>query len=247
MSINTNDGKEPDFLVDGEEYFKDPQEPDLSDSVHPKTIESYRNLDMQVPDTPHLAILRPQENMEKNIKKRGLDPNATFQLTQMYRIRDKSGNEFLAYDYFKTIKDMYGNITRPNHYKPGRYTEVMGNKVNDANFNTKYTEEKEKIQRFDIPWNTKEIDKLIARHVKSGFLADNIQLIVGEASTKNKSLFSGKYYAIFNIQDFKDGKFEDLMMLGKRALSDQEPSLHKLKQPVEEDPGNSLAKKGKMG
>jgi hypothetical protein len=52
-------------------------------------------------------------------------------------------------------------------------------------------------------------------------------------------------FTIKNEQDFIKGSFKELTELARRGLSTLEPSLSKLKNPVSDDPMNSLEKKAR--
>jgi hypothetical protein len=54
-----------------------------------------------------------------------------------------------------------------------------------------------------------------------------------------------KQYAIHSIEDFSSAKFEQLLELAERALSGPEPSIHKLANPISEDPKLSIHKQAR--
>jgi hypothetical protein len=96
---------------------------------------------------------------------------------------------------------------------------------------------------FDIPFSTKEVDRWIAKHEKSGNNKEDINLYVGDAATNTRSWIGGKTWTIKNIDDWKNGTFEQLVQLAMRGLSTVEPSLDRLKQPIDQDPADSIPKK----
>ena len=49
-------------------------------------------------------------------------------------------------------------------------------------------------------------------------------------------------YVVKNTEDFADGKYDELLELGRRGLSGTTPSLEKQSQPLSEHPNTSLVK-----
>jgi hypothetical protein len=98
---------------------------------------------------------------------------------------------------------------------------------------------------FEIPFSKKAVDDILKKHTTN----KKILLAVAFARTKGKlhsqPIFKigDKSYVINNIDDLKNGSFDDLRQLGERALSTDKPSLHRLKSPVLSDPATSLWRK----
>jgi hypothetical protein len=71
----------------------------LGDSIHEKTIESYKKIKQEPPDTPYLAVRRHLERPKKMLVSVGRNPEIKTIIRKVFRLKDKNtGNEFLAYN-----------------------------------------------------------------------------------------------------------------------------------------------------
>jgi len=216
---------------------------EIGDSVHPETKESYRKLGLSVPDSAYFAARRPFERTIKRVKEiKGATPDEEIKIINIYRIKDRKRQEWLCYLFQTIIRDLQDNKIVTD-YSMGIHPRAYGSTKRDLNFNV-VSQELDGIEVvYDIPFKTAELDRIISKH--SGD-PSTIELMVATESYNVNSFYGGTPYTIKNLDDFKKGKFEDLILLGQRGLSTLEPSLEKLKQPVEQDPGYSLAKQQKV-
>jgi len=141
------------------------------------------------------------------------------------------------------VKDLHGNNKWSQPYEEGHHMIVESESRQDVNFREVNKEITAKKLIYDTPYSIKKIDELLKRHEKSGFIIEDIDLNIAYSSTNTRSIYSGNPFTIKNVDDFKNGNFEDLIQLGKRGLSSIEPSLERLTQPIEDDPDNSILKK----
>ncbi|CAN5306810.1 hypothetical protein BH18THE2_BH18THE2_09240 [soil metagenome] len=223
----------------------DPNASPLGDSVHPKTTKSYAALGTQPPDTPYLVSRRPHERLKRMLTEMGKPPKIQMTINSVSRLKDNdTGKEYLTYAYTEVFEDRNGNEKRIHYTNVGVHEIITGHKQRNLNTGEVIgTEITGKKIVFDIEWSPKEFDKLMKKHSTG-----TTEMLVGFARTKgslnSRAVYSNDspIYSIKNIEDFRDGKFEDLYQLGQRALSTLQPSLSKLSQPVAEDPKNSLHK-----
>jgi hypothetical protein len=218
----------------------------LGDSINEKTLKSYKKLRKEIEDTPYLASRRPAERVKRNLKEMGKEPQITTIIRRVLRLRHKGSNkEYLVYDYEEQFTDLNGNSRILNYKKNGAHQEVAGITKRDARYNIIGSEITEWKIIFDIPFTKKNLEDIL----KKSNSEEKPEFTIGYCRTKGRldtrPIYEDKTYAVKNLDDFKQGTFEELWALGERALSTSEPSLSKLSQPLSEDPPYSLQKRMK--
>ena len=169
----------------------------------------------------------------------GKMPEIKSTITRVMRLKDQSsGKEDLVYNKHLEFNDKNGNLRTLDYTNYNSHEEAEG--IVRRNIHHEITESEVKGVKivFDELWNKNKFEQLGSN--------EGTELIIGYTKTKgkNSSVYSiDKSYSIKNAEDFKTGKFEDLIQLAQRGLSSTEPSLKKLAQPVSEDPITSLYKK----
>jgi hypothetical protein len=217
----------------------------LGDSVHPLTIKSYAKLKQPVPDTVRLATLRPAERMLKQITEmKGKPPEIKTTISRVLRLKDKeSGKEFLVYYKHLEFNDLNGNLHTLDYTNCNSHPEVEGRVLRDNTYKITGSEITEIKNVFDVPWSKAEFEKLLKTDVTEG---KGTQFAISFTKTKGGgSVYNSKEmcFSVKNPEDFANGKFEELVELGRRGLSGTTPSLKKLLQNVSDDPNISLLKK----
>jgi hypothetical protein len=133
------------------------------------------------------------------------------------------------------------NIRTLDYDYCGSHEEAVGEKKRDNNYKIIGTEVTSIKIVFDIPWSKAEFEKI----VKENNSGNKIDFCIGFTRYKGKgrSPSSDKTYSVKSAEDFKTGTFDQLLELGRRALSGTEPSLNKLQNPISEDPNISEVKR----
>jgi hypothetical protein len=94
--------------------------------------------------------------------------------------------------------------------------------------------------KYEIPFSKKAVDDILKKNTTN----EKPSLAVGYARTKSRlhtrPVYEGRSYSILNLDDLKQGSFEQLYQLGERGLSEEKPSLSRLQQPILADPAKSL-------
>ena len=217
----------------------------LGNSVHKVTIKSYEKLKQPVPDNVRLATLRPNERMLKMITElKGKPPEIRTTISRVLRLKSKeSGKEFLVYDKHLKFNDLNGNLHSLDYTNYNCHEEAEGRVLRDNTYKITGSEVTGVNIVFDQTWSKTEFEKLLKTDVTEG---KGTQFAVSFTKIKGKgSVFGSKEmcFSVKNAEDFANGKFEELVELGRRGLSGTTPSLKKLLQPISEDPNISLLKK----
>lgn len=217
----------------------------LGDSVHKGTIKSYEKLKQPVPDNVRLATSRPNERMLKMITElKGKPPEIRTTIIRVLRLKDKqSGKEFLVYDKHLEFNDLNGNLHTLDYTNCNSHGEAEGRVLRDNTYKITGSEVTGVNIVFDQPWSKTEFEKLLKTDVTEG---KGTQFAISFTKPKGKgSVYAAKEmcFSVKNAEDFANGKFEELVELGRRGLSGTTPSIKKLLQPISEDPNISLLKK----
>ena len=217
----------------------------LGDSVHKGTIKSYQKLKQPVPDNVRLATLRPNERMLKQITElKGKLPEIRTTIPKVLRLKDKeSGKEFLVYDKHIEFNDLNGNPHHSDYTNCNSHPEAEGRVLRDNTYKITGSEITGIKNVYDQPWSKAEFEKLLETDANKG---KGTQFAISYTKPKGgSSVYNEKEmcFSVKNAEDFANGKFEELVELGRRGLSGTTPSLKKLLQHVSEDPNISLLKK----
>ncbi|MGI8831518.1 MAG: hypothetical protein ACR2IS_02640 [Nitrososphaeraceae archaeon] len=217
----------------------------LGDSVHKGTIKSYEKLKQSVPDTVRLATLRPGDRMLRMITEmKGKPPEIKTSIRRILRLKDKkTGKESLVYDKHLEFNDLNGNLHTLDYDNCNCHEEAEGRVLRDHSYKITGSEITGVKVVFDKEWSKAEFDKLLKTDVAEGKGTD---FAISFTKTKGKgSVYaaSDMLFSVKNGEDMVNGKFDELVELGRRGLSTITPSLSKPKQPVSEDPNISLFKK----
>ena len=177
----------------------------------------------------------------------GKPPKITTAIRKVYRLKDAKEKEWVCYDLTEFFNDLMGN-KHSLEYMKGAFETVEGEVRRDTQYRITGSKVTNKLQNYDIPFTKKNLEEILKKdNLDEEFHKhpDNkTQYLVGYTSNR-PSRICGKdhpVYSIKNQQDFIQGTWAQLTELGQRGLSKEEPSIHKLKQPVSEDPPGSLAK-----
>jgi hypothetical protein len=93
-------------------------------------------------------------------------------------------------------------------------------------------------------WSTKAFDELLKENNSDTGKIPSLSIGYTKPKGKGSPISTqDKPFVINCVEDYKTATFKQLEELGQRGLSSSEPSLGKLKQPVAEDPQNSLHKR----
>ena len=219
----------------------------LGDSVHKLTIKSYQKLKQPVPDSVRLATLRPNEKMLKQITElKGKLPEIKTTITKVMRLLDKeTSKQYLIFDKTIEFLDLNGNVHRSDYINNLCHPEAEGRVLRNPQYQITGSEITGIKNVYDQPWSKAEFEKLLETDVNKG---KGTQFIISYAKPKGGgSTYNEKEmcFSIKNAEDFAIGKFEELVELGRRALSGTTPSLKKLLQPISEDSNISLEKKSR--
>ena len=217
----------------------------LGDSVHKGTIKSYQKLKQPVPDNVRLATLRPNERMLKQITElKGKLPEIRTSIPKVLRLKDKeSGKEFLVYDKHIEFNDLNSNPHHSDYTNCNSHPEAEGRVLRDNTYKITGSEITGVRNVYDQTWSKAEFEKLLETDANKG---KGTQFAISFTKPKGgSSTYAEKEmcFSIKNAEDLANGKFEELVELGRRGLSGTTPSLKKLLQPVSEDPNISLLKK----
>lgn len=221
----------------------------LADNIHPKTKASYDKLHLPIPDTVRYASQRPAERMKRIIHEAtGKPPKITTILRKVYRLKDAIGKEWICYDYQENFENLMGN-KMSLEYTKGAYETVEGEVRRDTQYRITGSKVTNKLQNYDIPFSKSKLQEILKKDNLSEELhqhPDNkTEYLVGYTSNRSSRLCGKDHpvYSIKNQQDFIEGSWAELYEMGRRGLSKEDPSIHKLKQPVSEDPPTSLPKR----
>jgi hypothetical protein len=230
----------------------DPYASIIGETLHPKTTKSYETLNLQPDDNVYYASRRHLERSKRNMVGLNTDMNKPTEIdttiTRIIRLKDKNTNkEFLTYDYTENWEDQNGNKNEVHYMNAGVHETVEGKKLRDLRTHAiTGVEVSGKKIVFDIPFSKKNVEDILKKHTTTNFKS---HLYIATARTKGalhgRSVFTQEdhMYVIRNIDDFKNGSYDDLKQLGERGLSTEKPSLHRLKSPVLSDPPESLWRK----
>ena len=221
----------------------------LSDSIHPKTQASYNKLKLEIKDTVRFASQRPDEYMKRMMHEAtGKPPKITTAIRKVYRLKDAKEKEWLCYLYNEFFDDLMGN-KHSLEYTKGAFETVEGEVRRDTQYRITGSKVTNRLQNYDIPFTKKNLEEILKKdNMGEDFHKhpDNkTEYIVGYTSSKPDKLCSRQHplYSVKNQQDFIEGSWADLYEMGRRGLSKEVPSIHRLKQPVSEDPPTSLPKR----
>jgi hypothetical protein len=221
----------------------------LSDSIHPKTQESYNKLNLELPDTVRYASQRSTERMKRMIHEAtGKPPKITTAIRKVYRLKDAKEKEWLCYEYTEFFDDLMGN-KHSLEYTKGAYETVEGEVRRDTQYRIIGSKVTERHQNYEIAFTKKNLEDILKKdNMGEEFhkYPDNkTQYFVGYTSSRPSSICGKSHplYVIKNQQDFIEGTWTQLTEMGQRGLSKDDPSIHKLKQSVSEDPPASLLKR----
>jgi hypothetical protein len=222
---------------------------ELSDSIHPKTQESYNKLRLSVPDTVRYASQRPQERLKRMIHEAtGKPPKITTILRKIYRLKDAQADEWICYDYEEQFDDLMGN-KKSLLYTKGAYETVEGEVRRDTRYRITDSAITKKLQNYDIPFSKKNLQDILKKdnlgEEQHKHPDNKTQYSVGYTSNHSRSVCGNEHphYIIKNKEDFIEGTWAQLYEMGQRGLSREESSLARLADPIANDPPSSLLKK----
>lgn len=138
-------------------------------------------------------------------------------INAVYRIRDKNNQEWYMYSASKTCRNALDNLETWSWERYGYHRQPV--------VSLRWDEAKERSEPhvssythgFELVWNKQEVAKLI----KSSFLPCN-DYYVGPQGISANDPVGDRCYQIFNLEDFLEGKFDDLMDMGRLGLSYKE-------------------------
>jgi hypothetical protein len=217
----------------------------IGETLHPATIKSYEALEMQPQDHPYYASRLAFERMKNNLANSKNPPKVDVTINRIMRLKDlraktNSNSEYLVYDYTESLEDYNENDHHQDFKNSGVCELVQGKKIRDNNGKVTGSEIDGFKLKYLIPFSKAAVDNILKKNTTD----QKPDLLVGYCRTKSRlhsrPVYEGRSYSILNLDDFKQGTFEQLYQLGERGLSEEKPSLSRLKQPILADPAKSL-------
>jgi hypothetical protein len=173
------------------------------------------------------------DNLEKLFEDRARAKPETLKvmITGLYRVKTSANEEFYFYAATKTCKNALNNPERPFSYDLYGYHKrpvvtLQWNETREIS-EPKVTSYE---QGFELPWNKAEVKKLLD---SSSVPCRNFY--IDHAGINANEPIGDHRYQIFNVEDFLNGSFEDLISLGRYGLSGVEPSLYLLETAREQE------------
>jgi hypothetical protein len=152
-------------------------------------------------------------------------------INSIYRVKTQDNEEYFFYSATKTCKNALNNPERPFTYDQYGYHKrpIVTLRWNET------TQKSDPYigsyaQGFELKWDKNEVKKLLD---KSPVPCHNFY-IDHAGNTANEPIGDHRYQ-IFNLDDFLDGSFEELISLGRYGLSGPKPSLYLLEAAEEQE------------
>lgn len=143
---------------------------------------------------------------------------------RVYRVKNPRNEEFYMFGATKMCQDARGQQVEPFSFDRYGYhrapiAAMQRNETREVN-EPKVSSFK---QAWERRWNKKEVKEMLEN---SYLPCENFY--VGKTGANANDPVEDRHFQIFNLQDFLEGSFEELMELGKYGLSGSEPSLYLL-------------------